>query len=64
MGSPRDRVGDYDVSPEAVGEDRATRQEERSGFGGFTATQLKMWVTVLVLLVVGIAAIVFFASRF
>ena len=64
MASPRDRVGGYDVSPEAVGESPATREEERHGVKGFPATQLKMWLTVLVLLAVGIIAIIAFASMY
>ena len=62
MSAPRDPTGSYDVSPEAVGQDRATREHEPTGPIKFVGVQLWMWLAVVVVLAVGIVTVVVYAS--
>ncbi len=58
----RDTTDTPDVPPEAVGQDRPTPAENRSGMGGFLKMSLAMWIVVIVVAVVFLAAIVVSAT--
>ncbi len=49
------------IRPEAVGQDRPPELENRSGVGGYMMTQMAMWIVVIVIGAIFLAAMIIFA---